>query len=114
MKRADAQITAALREASPDLLTYLQRRVGVADAPDLLGETMVVAWRRVDELPEDPERARMWLLGVGGGRWLIVSADIQPAAARPRPPMRAPMCAMQSIASTLILRNSCASSTGIA
>ena len=25
---------------------------------------MVVAWRRVDELPEDPERARMWLFGI--------------------------------------------------
>lgn len=64
MKRADARITAALRECSPDLLAYLQRRVGVADAPDLLGETMVVAWRRVDDLPDDPERARMWLFGI--------------------------------------------------
>lgn len=25
---------------------------------------MVVAWRRVDDLPEDPEQARMWLFGV--------------------------------------------------
>lgn len=25
---------------------------------------MVVAWRRVDELPGDPEQARMWLFGI--------------------------------------------------
>ena len=64
MRRAHARITAALREAAPDLLAYLQRRVGPDDAPDLLGETMVVAWRRVDDLPDDPEQARMWLFGI--------------------------------------------------
>ena len=63
--RGDAtRLTAALRDASSDLLTYLQRRVGPDDAPDLLGETMVVAWRRVEDLPHDPERARMWLFGI--------------------------------------------------
>ncbi|HEY9323310.1 MAG TPA: RNA polymerase sigma factor [Agromyces sp.] len=62
--RGDARLTAALTEASPDLLAYLQRRVGVDDAPDLLGETMVVAWRRASDLPGDPERARMWLFGI--------------------------------------------------
>jgi RNA polymerase sigma-70 factor (ECF subfamily) len=46
------------------LLAYLQRRVGLDDAPDLLGETMVAAWRRVRDLPEDSERARMWLFGI--------------------------------------------------
>lgn len=25
---------------------------------------MVVAWRRVDDLPDDPEQARMWLFGI--------------------------------------------------
>lgn len=64
MKRARARITSALRESSADLLAYFQRRVGLDDAPDLLGETMVVAWRRVDDLPGDPEQARMWLFGI--------------------------------------------------
>ena len=64
MRRADARITAALSASSPDLLAYLQRRAGPDDAPDLLGETMVVAWRRVADLPADPERARMWLFGI--------------------------------------------------
>ncbi len=64
MKRSEARISEALRETSAHLLGYLQRRVGPDDAPDLLGETMVVAWRRVGDLPTDPERARMWLFGI--------------------------------------------------
>lgn len=60
----------ALTAASPSLLGYLQRRAGLNDAPDLLGETMVVAWRRVKDLPEDPERARMWLFGIARGTLL--------------------------------------------
>ena len=63
----DSALTLALGDASPDLLAYLQRRVGFDDAPDLLGETMVVAWRRVRELPVDPERARMGLYGIARG-----------------------------------------------
>lgn len=60
----------ALVAASPSLLAYLQRRVGLDDAPDLLGETMVVAWRRVKDLPDDPEHARMWLFGIARGTLL--------------------------------------------
>jgi len=68
MTRADdARLTVALTEASPRLLAYLQRRVGHDDAPDLLGETMVVAWRRLGDLPGDPDRARMWLFGIARG-----------------------------------------------
>jgi len=58
------RLTGVLETASPGLLAYLQRRVGLDDAPDLLGETMVVAWRRVGDLPRDCERARMWLFGI--------------------------------------------------
>lgn len=60
----DAALVAAFEACAPDLLAYLARRVGSDDAGDLLGETMVVAWRRVRRLPDDPERARMWLFGV--------------------------------------------------
>ena len=69
-KAAAARLTEALREASADLLAYLQRRVGMDDAPDLLGETMVVAWRRIADLPSDDERARMWLFGIARGTLL--------------------------------------------
>jgi RNA polymerase sigma-70 factor (ECF subfamily) len=63
----DADLTRALEESAADLLAYLSRRVGPDDAPDLLGETMVIAWRRSADLPDEPERARMWLFGVARG-----------------------------------------------
>jgi RNA polymerase sigma-70 factor (ECF subfamily) len=48
-----------------DLLSYFGWRVQIpADAADLLSETFVVAWRRGDRMPVDPEQARMWLFGV--------------------------------------------------
>lgn len=70
MSRRDDALNATLSAASADLLSYLQRRVGLDDAPDLLGETMVIAWRRVADLPSDPERARMWLFGIARGTLL--------------------------------------------
>lgn len=66
-RHAEEPLTHVLESCGGDILTYLSRRVGPDDAPDLLGETMVVAWRRVRELPDDPERARMWLFGVARG-----------------------------------------------
>lgn len=66
----DRALIAAFEDTAADLLAYLARRVGADDAPDLLGETMVVAWRRVRQLPEDRERARMWLFGVARGTLL--------------------------------------------
>lgn len=50
---------------APDLLSYFGRRVLIpADAADLLSETFVIAWRRSDRMPADPEQLRMWLFGV--------------------------------------------------
>ncbi|WP_337003183.1 MULTISPECIES: RNA polymerase sigma factor [unclassified Microbacterium] len=66
----DAALIAAFEASASDLLSYLTRRVGPDDAGDLLGESMVVAWRRVRQLPDDPERARMWLFGVARGTLL--------------------------------------------
>lgn len=60
--RNDA-VAAALHANSADLLRFLQRRVG-DDAPDVLGETMLVAWRRAGDMPSDAAGARMWLFGV--------------------------------------------------
>lgn len=59
-----ASLETALTATAPSLLAYLQRRVGFDDAPDLLSETMIVAWRKAKHLPDDPERARMWLFGI--------------------------------------------------
>ncbi|QGQ20357.1 sigma-70 family RNA polymerase sigma factor [Cellulomonas sp. JZ18] len=60
----DERLTVALDASGADLLAYLTRRVGPADAADLLADAMVAAWRRVDDLPVEPERARMWLFGI--------------------------------------------------
>lgn len=61
----EVELRAALRGTADDLLRYFERRVAVReDAADLLSETMCVAWRRVDKLPEEPERQRMWLFTI--------------------------------------------------
>nr|WP_201468436.1 RNA polymerase sigma factor [Microbacterium hydrocarbonoxydans] len=63
-------LTSTLRESQGDLLRFLHRRVGSDDAPDLYGETLLIAWRRVDDLPDDAVEARMWLFGLARGTLL--------------------------------------------
>jgi RNA polymerase sigma-70 factor, ECF subfamily len=47
-----------------DLLGYALRRVAAPeDAADVVAETMLVAWRRIGEVPDD-SGARLWLYGV--------------------------------------------------
>ncbi|MCO1340302.1 hypothetical protein BJH93_15645 [Kocuria polaris] len=58
------EVTAVLTANSADLLAYFQRRVQQQDAADLVAETMMTAWRRVDDLPAGAEPARMWLFGI--------------------------------------------------
>jgi len=61
----EAHLERAYVANAADLLSYFGRRVQIpADAADLLSETFVVAWRRGDRMPADPEQARMWLFGV--------------------------------------------------
>ena len=69
-RHKDARLNRALESTASDLLAYLERRVGADDAPDLLGETLVIVWRRADELPDDDEGARMWLFGIARGTLL--------------------------------------------
>ena len=45
------------------VLAYALRRTSPADAADVLAETMLVAWRRIDDVPRGGE-ARPWLYGV--------------------------------------------------
>ena len=40
---------------------YALRRASHADAEEVVAETFLVAWRRVDEVPRDP---KPWLLGI--------------------------------------------------
>jgi RNA polymerase sigma-70 factor (ECF subfamily) len=55
----------AVAANSRDLLAYLQRRTGhPEDAADLLGDVLLVAWRRAQSLPADALEARLWLFGI--------------------------------------------------
>jgi RNA polymerase sigma-70 factor (ECF subfamily) len=58
------RVESVVRREAPALLAYFERRVPYSDAPDLLGETLLVIWRRADALPLDDQTARMWLFGV--------------------------------------------------
>lgn len=49
---------------SQRLFDYARRRTSsTADAADVMAETMLVAWRRIDEVPRGDD-ARLWLYGV--------------------------------------------------
>lgn len=61
------RFTVVIHGTSNQILRFLQRQVGSADADDLLGETLLAAWRRVEDLPEDAVEARMWLFGIARG-----------------------------------------------
>lgn len=47
-----------------DLLGFVRRRVHPSHAEDVVGEVMLVAWRRLDDVPADLSAARAWLFGV--------------------------------------------------
>ncbi|WP_040166007.1 RNA polymerase sigma factor [Microbacterium gorillae] len=71
MPKAGADhLTGVLRANALDVLRYLQRRVGLDDAADLLSETMMIAWRRVTDLPGEDVAARMWMFGIARGTLL--------------------------------------------
>lgn len=60
----DERFRRCFADHSRAVLGYALRRTeSPNDAADVLAETMLVAWRRLDELPEEPE-TRLWLYGV--------------------------------------------------
>lgn len=64
MSSRNEAFAAALDREAPDLLRYLERRLGREDAADALAEVMVSAWRRSDSMPTDVEQSRMWMFGI--------------------------------------------------
>jgi RNA polymerase sigma factor (sigma-70 family) len=51
-----------------DILSFLIRRVASSDdAADLFGETLLVIWRRVRDVPANDTEARMWMFGIAKG-----------------------------------------------
>ena len=49
----------------PDLERYLRRRTDPATAEDILGDVLVVLWRRADEIPDDG--VLPWCYGIARG-----------------------------------------------
>ena len=47
-----------------DLLRFVRRHVHPTHAEDVVGDVMLVAWRRLDDVPADESDARAWLFGV--------------------------------------------------
>jgi RNA polymerase sigma-70 factor (ECF subfamily) len=47
-----------------DLLRFVRRRAHPTHAEDVVGDVMLVAWRRLDDVPTDLSQARAWLFGV--------------------------------------------------
>jgi len=62
-----ADLTSALDANAGALLSYLERRIGIDDAPDALVEVMTVVWRREADLPSDEIDVRMWMFGIAKG-----------------------------------------------
>ncbi|HEX6327734.1 MAG TPA: sigma-70 family RNA polymerase sigma factor [Jiangellaceae bacterium] len=50
-----------------DLLRFAQRRVHSDHAEDVVAESFLVAWRRLDDLPRGRDDARAWLFGIARG-----------------------------------------------
>lgn len=47
-----------------DLLRFVSRRVHPSHAEDVVGDVMLVAWRRLDDVPAELSGSRAWLFGV--------------------------------------------------
>jgi RNA polymerase sigma-70 factor (ECF subfamily) len=61
---AEASFRRLYMEHGREILAYALRRAGSPeDAADVAAETFLVAWRRLEDVPPDPQ-ARLWLYGV--------------------------------------------------
>lgn len=60
-KEDEACLEALFRRHYRDVAAYVRRRAAPDLVEDIVAETFLVAWRRLDEVPAD---ARPWLLGV--------------------------------------------------
>ncbi len=60
---AEAKLAAVYHRHSAAVMAYALRRCHPDDAADVVSETFVVAWRRLDAIPEEPG-VKPWLLGV--------------------------------------------------
>lgn len=52
------------RESGSILKYFLRRTASPEDAADLLGETLLIVWRRERSIPDDETASRMWMYGI--------------------------------------------------
>jgi hypothetical protein len=72
------RFTGLLERTHTDLLAYALRRVAEpSDAADVVADTYLVAWRRLDQVPADAERP--WLFGVARKVLAVVADASAPA-----------------------------------
>ena len=64
MVEPGVRLTALWREHHAAVLRYASRRTDAEAAQDVVSETFLVAWRRLPEVPDDPEQVRPWLYAV--------------------------------------------------
>jgi RNA polymerase sigma-70 factor, ECF subfamily len=60
----EARFRAVFEATYDDLLRFAQRRTDPAQAEDVAADVFLVAWRRLDDMPEQIDDARPWLFGV--------------------------------------------------
>lgn len=58
----DERLTRLFRDHADGLHRYAAQRLGADEARDVVSDAFVVAWRKLDAIPRDAERA--WLFGV--------------------------------------------------
>ena len=62
-RKAEAAFADIYHRHSAAVTAYALRRTGSEDAADAVAETFVVAWRRFEDIPDEPS-VRPWLFGV--------------------------------------------------
>lgn len=60
------RVAAAFEHHGPRVAAYALRRTSTADAADVVADTFLVAWRRRDDMPAEPQTLP-WLYGVARG-----------------------------------------------
>jgi len=63
---ATARFERFYRRHWPTVDRFVRRRVDPADADDVVAEVFLTAWRRLDEVPTEPQRAAGWLIRTAG------------------------------------------------
>lgn len=65
VRERTTEVSELVEREAGKLLNYFVRRTARADdAADLLGETLLIVWRRESSIPEDDTRSKMWMYGI--------------------------------------------------